>query len=230
VNAESTAIGGPVTTRRADAAPMLMVAALALVAFSLRTPTASLPPLLGSIERTLGLSGIASGALTSLPVLCMALCAPPAHRIAHRFGAEATTLAAIGLLAAGTLLRLGGASAVLLFAGTVIAGIGIAACGVTLPTIIKGRFAPRPGVATAAYSVPMMLGAAVAPMMAVGLGRSLGSWEASLASWAVPALAAAVSGRRLRCGLHAAANRRPPRPPRDAFPGGRAAPGCSPAS
>jgi MFS transporter, CP family, cyanate transporter len=192
VTAESTAVArGPVVIR-AGATRTLMLAALAILAFSLRTPTASLPPLLGDVEATLGLSGLTAGVLTALPVLCMALCAPLAHRVAHRWGGEATTLGAIGLVAAGALLRLGGASALVLFTGTLVAGVGIAAAGVTLPSIIKERFADRPGVATAAYSVPMMLGAAVAPAMAVPLERALGSWEASLASWAVPAVVGAL--------------------------------------
>src|ERR687885_515809 len=101
-----------------------MLAALAILAFNLRTPTASLPPLLGDVEGTLGLSGLAAGLLTALPVLCMALCAPSAHRIAHRLGGEATTLGAIGLVAAGALLRLGGSSAVLLFTRAPVAGGG----------------------------------------------------------------------------------------------------------
>ena len=192
MTAEPTAGARPPVILRAGATRALMLAALAIVAFSLRTPTASLPPLLGAVEASLGLTGVAAGVLTALPVLCMALCAPPAHRIAHRLGGEATTLGAIGLVATGALLRLGGASAGVLFAGTLVAGVGIAACGVTLPSIIKDRFADRPGVATAAYSVPMMLGAAVAPAMAVPLQRALGSWEASLASWAVPALVGAA--------------------------------------
>jgi len=170
----------------------LALAALAVLAFNLRTPTASLPPLLPDVERTLGLSGPALGLLTALPVLCMALCAPPAQRFAHRQGPEATTLWAIVLVAAGALLRLGGEATSVLFAGTLVAGVGIAVCGVTLPSIIKDRFPDRPGAATAAYSVPMMLGAAVAPAMAVPLVHALGTWEASLASWAVPALLAAA--------------------------------------
>jgi CP family cyanate transporter-like MFS transporter len=171
---------------------LLVLVALAVLAFNLRTPTASLPPLLTDVERTLGLSGLALGLLTALPVLCMAICAPPAHRLANRHGAEATTLWAIGLVAAGTVLRLGGETTVVLFAGTLVAGVGIAACGVTLPSIIKDRFPDRPGAATAAYSVPMMLGAAVAPAMAVPLLHALGTWEASLASWAMPALLGAA--------------------------------------
>ena len=170
--------------------PALALAALALLAFSLRTPTASLPPLLGAIDSAFGLSGAAAGLLTALPVLCMALCAPTAYRLAHRIGAEVATLWAIVLVGAGTLLRLGGETA--LFGGTLVAGVGIAICGVTLPSIVKDRFATRPGVATAAYTVPMMLGAAVAPALAVPLAGSFGSWEASLASWSLPALVAAA--------------------------------------
>jgi MFS transporter, CP family, cyanate transporter len=171
---------------------LLVLVALAVLAFNLRTPTASLPPLLTDVERTLGLSGPALGLLTALPVLCMAICAPPAQRLANRLGAEAMTLWAIGLVAAGTVLRLGGHATAVLFAGTLLAGVGIAVCGVTLPSIIKDRFPDRPGAATAAYSVPMMLGAAVAPAMAVPLLHALGTWEASLASWAVPALLGAA--------------------------------------
>ena len=188
MTAESTAVDRRPVALGAGATRTLMLAALAILAFNLRTPTASLPPLLGDVQAGLGLSGLTAGVLVALPVLCMALCAPPAHRISHRLGGEATTLGAIGLVAAGALLRLGGGSAVVLFGGTLVAGVGIATCGVTLPSIIKDRFADRPGVATAAYSVPMMLGAAVAPAMAVPLQRALGSWEASLASWTVPAV------------------------------------------
>jgi MFS transporter, CP family, cyanate transporter len=180
----------PIHATGLGARSALVLAALAVVGFSLRTPTTSLPPLLADVQRTLGLSGPALGALTALPVLCMALCAPPAHRLAHRLGGELTTLGAIALVAAGTLLRLGGGDTVVLYAGTLVAGVGIAVCGVTLPGIVKERFPDRAGAATAAYSVPMMLGAAVAPSLAVPLLGALGSWQASSASWAVPALIA----------------------------------------
>jgi CP family cyanate transporter-like MFS transporter len=180
----------PLDGLRGTDARVLLLAALAILAFNLRTPMASLPPLLAAIRGTLGLSGFGAGLLTALPVLCMALCAPPAQRLAHRHGSDATTLWAIGLVAAGLLLRLGGASAIALFAGTFVAGAGIAVCGVTIPSMIKDRFPNRPGAAAAAYSVPMMLGASVAPAVAVPLARSLGSWEASLGAWALPAVAA----------------------------------------
>jgi CP family cyanate transporter-like MFS transporter len=193
VVATEPSIAGPqLAALRRRTHPALVLVALAVVAFNLRTVMTSLAPLLGDVQHTLGLSGPALGVLTALPVLCMALFAPPAQRLAHRHGGEVTTLWAIGLVAAGTLLRLGGNATVVLFAGTVIAGVGIAVCGVTMPSIVKQHFPNRPGAASAAYSVPMMLGAAVAPTVAVPLLRSLGSWQASLASWALPALIAAA--------------------------------------
>ena len=177
-------------THRDGVRPALLLVALGAVAFNLRTPMASLPPLLPDIERTLALSGIATGLLTALPVLCMALCAPSAQRLTERLGREAMTAWAIGLIAAGSMLRLGGGDALLLFAGTFATGVGIAVCGVTLPGIVKDRFPDRAGAATAAYTVPMMLGAAVAPTLAVPLVAFLGTWQASLASWGLPAAAA----------------------------------------
>src|SRR4051794_41368516 len=194
------------------ARPAVALAAMAVLAFNLRTPTASLPPLLGDVDGALGLSGPATGLLTALPVLCMALCAPAAQRLAHRVGRETATLWAIALVAAGALLRLGGGAAGVLYAGTLVAGIGIAVSGVTLPGIVKERFPHRPGAATAAYSVPMMLGAAVGPALAVPLAPPLGSWQASLASWSLPAMLAA--------GLWGALG---PGPPPPAGPGDRPA-------
>jgi CP family cyanate transporter-like MFS transporter len=173
--------------------PGLLLCAVVFVAFNFRTPPASLPPLLGEIQPALGLSSTTAGLLTALPVLCMALCAPLALRLAHRIGREALTLLAVGLVAAGTLLRLGGGVTTVLFLSTALAGIGIAAGGVTLPGIVKDRFTNRPGMATAAYSVPMMLGSAIAPAAAVPARHTLGSWQASLASWAVPAAVAAAA-------------------------------------
>jgi MFS transporter, CP family, cyanate transporter len=67
-----------------------------------------------------------------------------------------------------------------------VSGIGIATAGVTLPGIVKDRFPARPAAATAGYSVPMMLGAAVSPAVTVPLRSELGSWQASLAFWALP--------------------------------------------
>jgi CP family cyanate transporter-like MFS transporter len=173
--------------------PAVLALAVVLLAVNLRTTVASLPPLLGQIEDDLGLSGAAAGLLTALPVLCMAWFAPTAHRLAHRFGSEATALAAAGLVAVGNGLRLGGSQVLALYGGTLVAGLGVAICGVVLPRIVKELFPGRTGAATGAYTVSMMLGAAIAASLAVPLDHLLGSWQASLASWALPALVAVLA-------------------------------------
>lgn len=167
--------------------PTLVVLALVLLAFNLRTTVASLPPLLGAIERDLALSGAAAGLLTALPVLCMALFAPVAHRLAHRFGREATALAAVVLVGVGNGLRGWGGQAAVLFAATFVAGLGVAITGVVLPGLIKELFPDRAGAMTGVYSVAMMLGAAGSAAASVPLARLLGSWQASLGSWLGPA-------------------------------------------
>ena len=172
--------------------PIVVVVALVLLAVNLRTTVASVPPVLGHIERDLRLSGPAAGLLTALPVLCMALFAPAAHRLAHRFGRETTTFGAIALVAAGNGVRLGGGNAVALYGGTLAAGLGVAVTGVVLPGLIKQVFPRLVGLMTGIYSVAMMLGATVAAGAAVPLERLLGSWQASLASWSVPAVMAAT--------------------------------------
>lgn len=173
--------------------PALLGLALVLLAVNLRTTVGSLPPLLAGIERDLGLSGATAGLLTALPVLCMALCAPGAHRVAHRFGREATALGSVVLVAVGNSLRLAGTHSAVLFGATLLAGLGIAACGVVLPGIVKEFFPSREGAASSAYTVAMMLGAAAAGALAVPIEQLLGSWSASLAVWGLPAcLAVAV--------------------------------------
>jgi CP family cyanate transporter-like MFS transporter len=172
--------------------PIVVVAALVLVAVNLRTTVASVPPVLGHIERDLRLSGPAAGLLTALPVMCMAWFAPTAHRLAHRFGREASTFGAIALVAAGNGVRLGGGNALALYGGTLAAGVGVAIIGVVLPGLIKHTFPRQVGPMTGAYSVAMMLGGTVAAAVAVPLERLLGSWQESLASWSVPAVLAAA--------------------------------------
>jgi MFS transporter, CP family, cyanate transporter len=175
---------------RASRERAFLIVALLLVAFSLRTTVTSLPPFASEIRRDLGLSSTAVGLLTSLPLLCMAGCGAGAHRLGARWGREATTLAALACVAGGNGLRLAGDHVALLFAATLLAGIGVAACGVLLPGIVKASFPRRAGAATGACSVAMMLGAATAGALAVPLGQLLGSWEASLAFWLLPALPA----------------------------------------
>lgn len=174
---------------------------LFLVGLNLRTTMASVPPLLGEIERDLHLNGVRAGLLTSLPILCMGIFAPVAHRLAARVGRANAVSGALGLLSLGLLMRLGGASLPVLYAGTLLAGTGIAVVGTVLPGVVKSALPARAGAATAAYSAAMVFGAALSSGFAVPGAAALGSWQRSLAVWAVPAAAAlavwlGIEGRR----------------------------------
>lgn len=165
-----------------------LAAAIFLVALNLRAALASLPPLVRTIQDDLGLSAATAGLLTTLPVLCMGLFAPAAQRLAHRVGREATVAWALVSILAGLLLRLAGEVLVLLMASTMLVGVGIALSGTVLPGIVKQFYRSRSGAVTGLYLLAMMVGATAASALTVPLADALGSWQRSLAVWAVLAV------------------------------------------
>ncbi|MFL6137118.1 MAG: MFS transporter [Frankiaceae bacterium] len=209
---EATDLAEPTGRRAAAPSGLVLGVGLVLAAVNLRTAVAAVPPLLSRIQDDLGLSGVAAGSLTTLPVVCMGLFAPVAQRLAARVGREATVGWALLVIAAGTLVRLGGGSLVLLFGGTLLAGVGIAVGQTVLPGVVKEHFAGRDGALTALYSTAMAVGATVAAAVAVPVETASGSWQRSLAVWCAPALLALavwwpLTGRLRRA--HATRRREP---------------------
>jgi CP family cyanate transporter-like MFS transporter len=163
-----------------------MLTALLAVAVNLRVTITSIPPLIDTIVRDLGLSHAMAGVLTALPVLCMGVFAPVASRLAHRLGAVVAVLLSAVAILLGTLGRGFGDNVVLLYLGTFVAGVGIAVAGTLLPQLVKAFFPPeRVGLVTGLYMGGMLGGATVASALAVPLASVLSSWQASLGSWAV---------------------------------------------
>jgi MFS transporter, CP family, cyanate transporter len=161
------------------------------VALNLRPAIAAVPPLLDAIQADLGLSATGAGLLTALPVVCMGLFAPVGAGLARRVGQEAAVSCALALVAAGTLVRGLGTSALALYGGTLLAGIGIAVGGALLPGVVKAWFPSRPGAVTGLYTAGLVTGAMVAAAATVPLRDALGTgWPAALAAWALPAGAA----------------------------------------
>jgi CP family cyanate transporter-like MFS transporter len=209
-------------TERAPMSPAMLGAAIFLAALNLRAALASVPPLVHTIQRDLGLSSAGAGLLTTVPVLCMGLFAPVAQRLAHRVGREMTVAVALGLLVVGLLLRLGGDDYPVLLLSTLLPGIGIALCGTVLPGIVKEFFPGRSGTMTGVYLLAMMVGATVASALAVPLADALGSWERSLAVWAGVAVVGLLGWlpvvRRSNRHDRATADSGAPRPARVALP------------
>jgi MFS transporter, CP family, cyanate transporter len=153
---------------------------------------ASVPPLVDDIRHSVGLSGTAAGALTTLPVVCMAAGATLVPRMVRWLGHE-LPLILVGLTtAAGILVRF--APGVLaLYAGTVIAGAGIALGNVLVPSLVKRDFHHRVGFMTGIYTMAISASAGVAAGLTVPIENAIGhGWRPALAVWALPALVAAA--------------------------------------
>jgi CP family cyanate transporter-like MFS transporter len=173
---------------------------VSLIALNLRTAVVGVPPLLGTIERSLGLSSAVAGLLVTVPTLCFGAFAVLAPLAGRRLGLEPALAAGLALLAAGQLLRLAPGTAAL-FGGTLVAGIGAALGNVLLPAFVKRDFAGHVGLLTGTYTMVLTAGAALAAGIAVPVQHALGGWRPSLALWAAPAALAlaamlALTGHR----------------------------------
>ncbi|GAA4121389.1 hypothetical protein GCM10022415_24110 [Knoellia locipacati] len=184
----------PAEAQPADGPPLwLVVLGVVAASLSMRTLMTSLPPLLPRIREDLGLSSVWLGVLTTLPVLCMGLLAPPAARLGLRLGVARCISLAMVAIAVGNLARGFGHEVLALYLGTLCAGAGIALAGTLLPGMVKASFpAGRAGLATGLQMFAMMGGAAVAAAVSVPLAGALGDWDTSLGFWGLVAVAGVV--------------------------------------
>lgn len=168
--------------------------ALAVIAtaLNLRMAVASVPPLVDELRDSVPLSGTAAGALTTLPVVCMALGATVVPRLSRRMGHE-LPLVLVGLaMAAGILVRMIPGVAPL-YIGTTIAGIGIALGNVLVPSLVKRDFHEHAGFMTGVYTMAIGASAGLAAGLTVPIENAIGhGWRPALAVWALPALVAAA--------------------------------------
>lgn len=182
-----------------------LILALILAAFNLRPSITSIPPLLGSIQEDLGISGSMVSLLTSLPVLCMGIFAPLAVKLGRRWGTEGALLLALLLIGAGTGLRLFAISIYTLLATSFLTGIGIAIAGPLLSGFIKRHFSNRASAMVGVYSTAMVAGAVFSVWLSVPLQKLFGgSWSISLSVWALFAVIAIPIWGRLAARAQAA--------------------------
>ena len=166
--------------------------AIVWLGLNLRTVIASLPPLLPDIRADLELSATVAGLLTTLPVLCFGLLAPPARRLAHRLPLEAILVGCALVTAVAAALR-GIGTVAALFVGSILAGASVAMGQTALPVLIRIAFHRAVGTMMGSYSMALPIGATLGAGLAVPLQQALGgSWQASLALWAIPAALAAA--------------------------------------
>jgi MFS transporter, CP family, cyanate transporter len=162
---------------------------ITLVGFNLRSVLLGVPPVLPLIQHDLGLSYTATGFLTALPVLVLAVGAWPSGLLAERIGARLCVSIGLGLLASGTLLRAFRLTTPSLFFFTLILSIGITLSQTSVPVLIRRWYPKQIGLASALFSDGLILGEAVAAGITVLIMvRFLGSdaWASTFVFWGVP--------------------------------------------
>lgn len=182
----------PITRSRPGPNRLSFIALMVLVGLNLRPALSSLAPLLPRIEREGELSVLMLSSLTTLPVLCLGLFAPLAPWLAQRLGIERSLALALIILTAGLALR-GLAWAPALFVGTLMAGAAIGIAGTLLPALVKRELAGSADLMTGVYTMALCFGGALGAGLSIPLAEALGSWSASLMSWASLALAALLA-------------------------------------
>ena len=159
--------------------PARALAALFVAALALRPQLVGLGPLLPAIQEDLGIPHGVAGLLTALPVLCMALFALPAVRIAHRIGLRmAMTVALAAVVVFGALRPIVPSYPVVLLA-TIGIGVGIGMGGALLPRATTLLVPSRVAIGTGLFSSGIQTGATVAAGMAVPLAL-IGDWRFAL--------------------------------------------------
>ncbi len=173
-----------------SASELAWYAAIVAIGLNLRPLLTSISPLTTTIRNDTGLSFYGASLLTSLPVVAMGFGAFGTGLLARRLGEMRGVALGLAAIAAACAARTFAASGGALMATAAAAGAGVAAIQALLPAVMKQRFAARVPLAMGLFSASIMggggLGASLSPLVA----RFSGSWQAGLAVWALPALAA----------------------------------------
>lgn len=203
-----------------------LLALLWLAGLYLRLPMLVAPPLAPVIGAELALNQSQIGALTTVPVLMLALGAMPGAAAIARLGAASTVALSLVLVALASSARGLAPPYGVLLAATALLGLGVAAMQPALPVLVQ-RWCPRRlALGSAVYMNGMLMGEFVGGGLTLPWVMPLvdGSWRAALVAWSLPALAIAAAiplGERLARRL---ADREAPWPEPPAVTGARRGP------
>src|ERR1700756_3666816 len=103
----------------------------------LRITILAIAPVIPRIQRDLHMSGTEVGILSGLPTLLLALAAILGAFAMSRFGAFATLVGGLVLVAIGTILRGTADDIIVLFVTTIVMSIGVAVAQPTLAVLVR---------------------------------------------------------------------------------------------
>lgn len=167
----------------------LVLAAILLSAFNLRTAVTSLTPLLERIADEYAFGASTMGALGMLPTAAFALTGVATPALLRRFGLLRVALLSMALATLGLVLRplLPGTAGLLVGSLVALAGMGMG--NVVLPPLVKRYFGDRVGRVSTLYITVLQVGTLLPALLAVPVADALG-WRSSMVVWVLPALLA----------------------------------------
>ncbi|MET0989614.1 MAG: MFS transporter [Glaciihabitans sp.] len=176
-------------TSRLPPQRILILASIVLIAMNLRSPIVAVAPVLDRIVADIGLSAVAAGLLTSLPVLAFAITTPVAATLLGRIGPDfAVGMSLLGIIVGVAIRSLGDETA--LFVGTVVMGFAITLGNVLAPVLIRRNYPPGHRAAvTGLYTAALNVGSMLTLVGTVPLSDAIG-WRFALDAWSVLAVIA----------------------------------------
>ncbi len=164
----------------------LLVVALALTGFSMRTSVTSVGAVLDDLQHSLRASGGVAGVITTLPVICFAGIGALTPRLTRSFGGHRLLVAGLVASTLGLALRPIGGSSVWFIAASLVALSGGAVSNVLMPSLVKDHFPDRIGEMTALYTTALAVGTTAAAGLTVPIADVTGStWRTGIGSWAI---------------------------------------------
>lgn len=173
------------------------LAMLWLAGLNLRITVLALPPVLPAIRDTFSLSQAALAALTTLPVLLLAVGAPFGSAVIARIGVYRALFWGLLAIAATSALRgplaHGPRGPAVLFALTVLMGLAIATIQPAMPALVNRWLVRSAALGTATYMNGLVVGEILAASLTLPVVLPLtGGWRGALSAWSVPAMIAAA--------------------------------------
>jgi CP family cyanate transporter-like MFS transporter len=179
-------------TNAAGVGSPLAIAAIVVVAVSLRPGIVSIGPILPSLIHEFGMSHTTASLLTSIPTILMGLIALPTPWLARRYGRDPVLLLALLLIGVATLLRAFSfdVSELLLFTAGV--GIGIAIAGTLIAGFIKARFPNQAAQLMGIYAASLSLGATISAAGTGPVENFMGGWRVAAGIWCIVSIVAII--------------------------------------
>ncbi|MGM0571568.1 CynX/NimT family MFS transporter [Marinobacter sp.] len=178
-------------------ARLLPVAALLwLAGLYLRVPILVAPPLAPFISADLDLNQTLTGALTTLPILMLAIGAMPGSLAISRLGPRNTLALAMVVTALGSAARGLAPEIITLLTASTVMGLGIAMMQPALPALLpRWLQAHHVALGTAIYMNGMLMGEFVGGGVTLPVLVPLldNSWRLTLLAWSLPALLVAAA-------------------------------------